>query len=40
SHSCFVSCAGGPAEKPILCNACGTRYLVRGSLEGGEGRSA
>ncbi|KAJ9514829.1 hypothetical protein QJQ45_028499 [Haematococcus lacustris] len=24
----------GPAEKPILCNACGTRYLVRGSLEG------
>ena len=24
----------GPASKPILCNACGSRYLVKRSLEG------
>lgn len=24
----------GPTEKPILCNACGARYLVKRSLEG------
>lgn len=22
----------GPAEKPILCNACGSRYRIRGTL--------
>lgn len=24
----------GPPEKPVLCNACGTRYSVKRSLEG------
>ncbi|KAL6780904.1 hypothetical protein ACKKBG_A08950 [Auxenochlorella protothecoides x Auxenochlorella symbiontica] len=24
----------GPPSKPILCNACGSRYLVKRSLEG------
>lgn len=24
----------GPPEKPILCNACGARYLVKKTLEG------
>ncbi len=24
----------GPVEKPILCNACGARYLTKNSLEG------
>ncbi|PSC72272.1 GATA transcription factor 26-like [Micractinium conductrix] len=24
----------GPASKPVLCNACGSRYLVKRSLEG------
>ncbi|GIL52227.1 hypothetical protein Vafri_8155 [Volvox africanus] len=33
----------GPPEKPTLCNACGSRYLVKGSLAGyfpGARRSA
>lgn len=24
----------GPPEKPLLCNACGARFLVKHSLEG------
>jgi hypothetical protein len=24
----------GPPEKPILCNACGARFLVKGNLDG------
>ncbi|KAG2426476.1 hypothetical protein HXX76_011706 [Chlamydomonas incerta] len=24
----------GPCDKPVLCNACGSRYLVKGSLAG------
>ncbi|XP_065629918.1 GATA transcription factor 26-like [Quercus suber] len=23
----------GPPEKPVLCNACGSRYRIRGTLE-------
>lgn len=39
-HPCPTLCAcsccwrRGPASKPILCNACGSRYLVKRSLEG------
>lgn len=35
-HSLPCSCCWrrGPASKPILCNACGSRYLVKRSLEG------
>lgn len=32
SHSCCWR--RGPASKPVLCNACGSRYLVKRSLEG------
>lgn len=31
-HSCCWR--RGPLEKPVLCNACGSRYLVKKSLEG------
>jgi hypothetical protein len=24
----------GPPEKPVLCNACGSRFLVKANLEG------
>lgn len=24
----------GPPEKPVLCNACGARFLVKNSLDG------
>jgi len=37
SHCCVTSTPcwrKGPPEKPILCNACGARYLVKHTLDG------